>query len=415
MKFFKFLIKVGNNFFIDENRHIKISYSHLIEKFAKPFNFAPIYSGNSTYEFFINFLVGLLYDENIYLADLDLTPNEKTQLQNEIKYYNPLSKTGLTIQDMDDFLKKITESKSSIFLFTSGTTGQPKMVKHNIGNLIRNVKNGDKFKDNVWGLCYNPTHMAGIQVFFQAILNQNTIINLFNQPPDYIAQQINKHNITHLSATPTFYRLLTNNNYCFASVSHITFGGEKSSEDFQRKVQQIFPNAKMHNIYASTEAGSLLNSINDSFIIPEQYNDKIKIENNELFVHKSLLGESENLSEEWYNTGDLIEYIDDTKTFFRFLARKNEMINIGGYKVNPNEVEETIFLLPYIKKALVYGKKNSVTGNILICEIVTDNKYQNEKEIRSFLSEKLQDFKVPRIIKFVDDIQTTRTNKTKRT
>jgi len=91
------------------------------------------------------------------------------------------------------------------------------------------------------------------------------------------------------------------------------------------------------------------------------------------------------------------------------------MINVGGYKVNPLEVEDAIFELPGVRNVRVYSKSNSVLGNIICCEIVCDkNTTLNEASIRTFLQSKIQEFKIPRIIRFVNEISKTRTGKIKR-
>ena len=66
-------------------------------------------------------------------------------------------------------------------MFTSGTTGQPKKVVHSIQTLTRSVRRGEKYNNQIWAYAYNPTHMAGLQVFFQAFENLNTLINVFNR------------------------------------------------------------------------------------------------------------------------------------------------------------------------------------------------------------------------------------------
>jgi non-ribosomal peptide synthetase component E (peptide arylation enzyme) len=91
------------------------------------------------------------------------------------------------------------------------------------------------------------------------------------------------------------------------------------------------------------------------------------------------------------------------------------MINVGGYKVNPIEVEETLFLLPGIINARVYARNNSVLGKIICCEVVTEKKDLSEPAIRKFLQNRLQEYKIPRMIRFVDQISTSRTGKLKRT
>lgn len=116
---------------------------------------------------------------------------------------------------------------------------------------------------------------------------------------------------------------------------------------------------------------------------------------------------------EWYHTNDLIELIEKDPLKFRFLSRKSEMINVGGYKVNPSEVEEVVHSIPGVKEVKVYAKSNSVLGNIVCCDIVSTTKLE-ETAIRLYLQTKLQEYKIPRIIKFVNALETTRTGKLKR-
>ena len=90
------------------------------------------------------------------------------------------------------------------------------------------------------------------------------------------------------------------------------------------------------------------------------------------------------------------------------------MINVGGYKVNPLEVEEVMRNIPGIAAVRVYGKPNSVLGNILCCEVVKTKQELDESSIRSFLQTRLQEFKIPRMMVFVEHLLTTRSGKTKR-
>ena len=90
------------------------------------------------------------------------------------------------------------------------------------------------------------------------------------------------------------------------------------------------------------------------------------------------------------------------------------MINTGGYKVNPTEVEEVIRKITGVIDAFVFGKKNSLLGNVVVCEVIVSDKLLSEKKIRLYLQDRLQEFKVPRIIKFVESINTTRTGKISR-
>ena len=202
----------------------------------------------------------------------------------------------------------------------------------------------------------------------------------------------------------------------FPSVKRLTSGGERFDLNLFSNLQKIFTRAKILNVYASTEAGTLFASNGDLFKLKPENNPFVKIDNNELLIHKTLLGFSDTflLEGEWYRTGDQIEVVSESPLKFRFLSRKNEMINVGGYKVNPLEVEEVLNSHDSVLASKIHSKKNSVLGNILIADIKRKKDNLTEKEIRNFLQKKLQPFKIPRIINFVDQIELTRTGKIKR-
>jgi len=376
----------------------------------------PYLKTNNLYLYFLNLVKAIIANKPIVLIDFDINDFEIDGLNdNTINVSSPI--TPIQVSSFEDILKSIHESTSEISIFTSGTTGQPKKVIHTFQTLTRSVRISEKYNNQRWGFAYNPTHMAGLQVFFQAFLNMNTLFNIFNQSRNLIYKTIEKYSITHISATPTFYRLLLPVEKSYYSVKRITFGGEKSDRKLHDMMLSIFPNAKINNIYASTEAGSLFFAQNENFLIPSAISNKIKVKNNELLIHKSLLGKSDSFtfSGDYYHSGDLIEWINEEEGLFRFKSRKNELINIGGYKVNPTEVESVILEMPEILQVVVFGKQNSILGNILCAEvIIKELNNLTELSIRNFLKEKLQDFKIPRRIIFVNTLSITRTGKLKR-
>jgi acyl-coenzyme A synthetase/AMP-(fatty) acid ligase len=320
---------------------------------------------------------------------------------------------GKPVTGVTDMILKIRRAKDwNINLYTSGTTGIPKKVTHSFDSLTREIKVSRDRAEDIWGLAYNPMHMAGLQVFFQALLNGNSIINLFKLSKKNIYKLIEQFNITHISATATFYRQLLPCNKIFPSIKQITFGGEKYSDKVSGEIKKIFPNARILNIYASTEAGSLFTSNGDIFWIKDRYIPFVRVVDNELLIHKDILGEF-GLSGDWYHTGDMVEIININPLRFRFVARKNEIINVGGYNVSPHEVEEIISKYPKVKNVVVYGKPNSVLGNI-ICADIEAVASIGQKNIRLFLKDKLADYKIPRIINFVDKVEMTETGKVKR-
>ncbi|MBI5542147.1 MAG: acyl--CoA ligase [Bacteroidia bacterium] len=404
---------MNNLFFVDENSHTSFTYQYLLDYLNSANDYTPCYKNPNIGKYLLNLIKGLVSGSNIILVDNDISDNEIIKLEIEQKYFET-TKIKIDINNIDLIIERVKASNSEITLFTSGTTGTPKKVIHSVESLTRNIKINNKYSDNAWAYCYNPTHMAGLQVFFQAFFNKNSLIYLFSQKRENIFIQFNKYNITNISATPTFYRLLLPFQQAFNLISKVTFGGEKTDDSLIEKMKQFFPNAKFYNIYASTEVGSLLTSKGELFSIPEQYAGKIKIVDNELQIFKSLLAKSFQLADDWYYTGDLVQIVSEVPLLFKFNGRKTEMINSGGYKINPKEIEETIIQLPEVSYVKVFAKKNSVLGNIVCAEILFENNCKlTEEQIRTFLNTKLQDFKIPRIYKFIDKVEMTNNGKSK--
>jgi acyl-coenzyme A synthetase/AMP-(fatty) acid ligase len=355
----------------------------------------------------------LVNNLDITLLDSDFSDSELKQFGLFQLTSKKVAFNAVKLKSKEDLINRVEISKSIITIFTSGTTGLPQRVTHTIKSLTRMVRTGDKHLNKTWALAYNPSHIAGVQVILQALLNGNAIVNIYNNSTQQSDLLLDKYQVTHISATPTFYRMLVSSDKVQITVERCTLGGEKSDKIILNKVEKKFPMAKLNNIYASTEFGSILVSKNDAFSIPEEIKLLVKIKNNQLIIHSSLIADNEFTSDEWYPTGDIVEFIDEKDKFFRITGRISEIINIGGYNVNPIEIEESILSLNYIESVRVYGRDNSVMGKILCADIKSDIQIK-VPEIRKTLASKLQPFKIPRIIKQVGDISLTRTGKTKR-
>lgn len=397
-----------------------ITWDFLINDINNTFTYNLYCKSDNYYHVFRHIIISLIIGKEIILLDSDFTDSELVNLTgfSEYEEFAQLIDKGnfpvlRSKEELIDTLRNTFDDWKGT-LYTSGTTGIPKKVTHSFNSITRFVKISDRNTASIWGFAYNPTHMAGIQVFFQALLNGNPIVRLFGLNPDEIHREIRENGITHISATPTFYRLLLRSEETFQTVERITSGGEKFNEKTIMLLKRIFPNAKTTNVYASTEAGTLFASENDIFSIKPQYEQLIRVANEELLIHSSLIGFFDTNHEEWYNTGDLVETITEKPLKFRFISRINDIINVGGYKVNPLEVEETILTLPGIINVRVYSKSNSVLGSIICCEVICENKHISESSIRMYLQSKIQEYKIPRIIHFVDELSTTRTGKVKR-
>lgn len=395
-----------------------ITYENLIEDINKTKEINKYIFEKDPYEIFKQLITSIINGNKITLLDSDFSKEELKNLEITESELEKTYKNNNKVENIEDLFNKIEKNKDiwELTLYTSGTTGRPKKVRHNLHSLTRGVQVSEKYKNNIWAFAYNPTHLAGLQVFFQAFYNKNPLIFVFDMDRKLIEETLNRFQVTHISATPTFYRtVIPYFKNTVETIQRVTTGGEKYDETFENQLQKYFPNAKIRNVYALTEAGSLFSAKGEIFKISDRIKDKIKInENNELLIHKSLLGESEyfQLENDWYKTGDIVQKIDDNH--FKFISRKSEMINIGGYKVNPHEVENEIKKIDNVVDALVSARKNKITGNILTAQITLNenvDKKEMEQKIINHLRNKLQEWKIPRIIRFVDEIKLTRTGK----
>ncbi|QPA55078.1 class I adenylate-forming enzyme family protein [Lysinibacillus sphaericus] len=404
--------------------HNEISYTYekLLLDLSNKENESPyLYvKDNHPYDVFLGIIHSLLFDYPIEVLDGDFSDKEIIELGINVSELTLTTKLKerFIFQKIDEVMQRLKDIGNwQLTLYTSGTTGRPKKMSHSFHTLTRNVKMHRKFDNDVWAFAYNPTHMAGLQVFFQAFLNQNTLIYVFGESMKRASELIKDYEVTNISATATFYRnvlpYLQGNTY--SKVKRVTFGGEKFDLFLEDKLKDVFPNAKMINIYASTEAGSLFTTQRETFEIREEHLQWVKITTQkELCIHRSLLGHSASLllNDEWFHTGDLVEIIDETH--FKFLSRQSDMINVGGYKVNALEVESLLAQVPGVIDIVVKSKKNSVTGELLVADVIksddTDEK-ELKREIKQFAATHLQQWKVPRIIKFVDELPSTRTGK----
>lgn len=367
------------------------------------------------YDMFIELLVAFVSSAEAYLLDADFSDMELHSLGiSEADCEALLDVSDKQIfSDTQEMVSMITACGWRLWLYTSGTTGLPKKVCHSYNTLGRNVRCNKHHKDDIWAFAYRMSHMAGIQVLLQALINNNSMIYVFEDNPQDIVHILIEEKCSHISATPTFYRnLLPFIKKDIPCLKHITLGGERYDESLCNELKAVIKSAKIHNIYAATEIGSLLSSNGNTFSIPEKYKSLIRVSpDGELCIHKTLAGQFQ-CDGDWYNTHDLVETTDDGR--LRFISRKSDLINVGGYKVNPLEVEAIIQQIPEVKDCLVKGEKNSVLGTLLVADVVLQgnaDKKVVKRAIMGKLKYAVQEFKIPRMYHFVEHIEKTRSGK----
>ena len=392
-------------FYIDSSVGLCKSYADLLRDAAAMRNIPNTYWSVEIYDIFTVLIAAICND-----AEIALTQDSSIKSVDE-------SVSLHAFTELSKLQSKITNSHCKIGMVTSGTTGRAKSISHSITTLTRSVRFGDRHREDIWGLAFQPTSFAGLQVFFQAICNGNTMVRLAGLDASVIHDAIERHAVTHISATPTMMRLMCSDGAVHAGVHQITTGGEVADKSLIRQIKSTFPNAAYGNIYASTECGTLLHSHGDAFMVPENLADRIKVIDGELAVHKSLLADSMKLEtrDGFFATGDCVEVVANEPLTLRFTSRRGDWINVGGCKVNPHEVERMLVSMDGISDARVFGRKNSVTGNIVCCEIVrARGETISTADIRRCLEKMAASYMVPRIFEFVDVIGKTSTGKKSR-
>lgn len=341
----------------------------------------------------------------------------------KINYY--FNFKGLSVE-----VKVISEHVSDEYqrrwiLATSGTTGTPKLVSYELERLTGTAKTDiEKGGFYNWALVYDINRFAGLQVYFQSIRSGSklTILESHNNMSEIIDLLISTK-VNCLSATPSFYRkLLMEPSSHSIDLKRITLGGEIADQTILNTLKNIYQEAKIIHIYASTEAGvgfsvsdlkegfptSFLDELSD-----ESYSHpRIKLKDGTLWIrskHSSntaVSGLLEFDDDGYINTGDLVSILNDRVLF---MGRESGTINVGGNKVLPEEIERIVLKHDAVSECHVFGKKNSMMGMLVACNIVLKescvDSSQLKKDIQSFCYAQLDPFKVPALIKFVDEIE----------
>ena len=313
---------------------------------------------------------------------------------------------------------------------TSGTTNIPKLVSHTFESLTRtakiNIEKGENFR---WGLVFDIYRFSGIQVFLQSLLSGSTLI--MTDPSQSMSDMLTllaKNHTNALSATPSFWRkVLMTKESDMLNFERITLGGEIADNNILQALKQKYPKAKIVHIYASTEVGVGF-SVSDgkegfpvSYLNGELDSIEMKIDDNGLLwisppdKNQKYLSDAPMYDTEGYiNTGDLVKVSNDRVLF---LGRESGAINVGGNKVQPEEVETVLMNSGLISAAYVFAMKNPMMGSLVCADVVLKDeidKKEAKKILLSYCREHLEGFKVPAIVKFVNTIETTQSGKLKR-
>jgi acyl-CoA synthetase (AMP-forming)/AMP-acid ligase II len=312
-----------------------------------------------------------------------------------------------------------TKKNSGLILFSSGSSGVPKAMLHNLDFLIDSYSD-KKSKKLTFLIFLLFDHIGGINTLLNAIAMGCSIVIPESRDPEYISSLIEKLQINILPSSPTFLNLIlmskAHRKYSFNSLRLITYGTEPMPDELLKRLKAELPNIKLIQTFGTSETGIanvLSKSSSSNFIKFDDPNCEYKIVEGELWLRSKtqILGYLNSTNEKftsdgWFKTGDLVE--ESEGGFLRISGRSTDLINVGGLKVLPDEVESVLLEIEGIKDALVFSKKNPITGEIVAAQVVIDeniiDKNLLKSIIRSYCSKKLDSYKIPVYIEKVDSV-----------
>jgi acyl-coenzyme A synthetase/AMP-(fatty) acid ligase len=398
---------------------IKI-YKSILEKQIKPSSVVAILGD---YSFFnIALFFALFENKNIIVPITSTISKIQDEYISEAfcEYIIKTIKSDLDIQALEqneshEMIKSLKENQNSgLILFSSGSTGKPKAMIHNLDNLIDSYK--DKKAKSMNMLVFLMfDHIGGLNTLFNALCMGACLIIPKNRDAKNICELIQNYKIMVLPSSPTFLNLILisgeNKNYDLSSLRMITYGTEAMPESLLLKLKENFPKVKFLQTFGTSETGISTTSSKSSdslYMKIEDSNQEYKIVENELWLRSKtqVLGYlnasmDSFTSDGWFKTGDLVEELEDG--YLKIIGRSKEVINVGGQKVLPAEVESVILSMDEVDDCMVYSEANVITGQTVVCDVVLHEPKENIKKIiRLFCKDKLETFKIPTKVNVVE-------------
>lgn len=300
----------------------------------------------------------------------------------------------------------IDQELPGLVLFSSGSTGKSKAALHNFAALLEKFQTPRHRKCTLTFLLLD--HIGGINTLLYTLSNGGAIVTVENRDPEEVCRAIARHQVQTLPTSPTFLNLLliseAYRNHDLSSLELITYGTEVMPESTLQRIHAIFPSAQLLQTYGLSELGILRSKSKDSNSLwvkvgGEGYETKIVEGILWIRARSAMLGylnaPSPFDAEGWMNTQDAVEVDGE---YIRILGRRSEIINVGGQKVYPAEVESVLLQMENVRDAAVYGEANPITGNIVAARINLAEPEETgafKARLRAFCKERLATYKVP--------------------
>jgi acyl-CoA synthetase (AMP-forming)/AMP-acid ligase II len=312
-------------------------------------------------------------------------------------------------------LKSLTESGApGLVVFSSGSTGKPKGILHDFSKILEKFKTPRKTLRTLSFLQLD--HLGGINTLLYVLSNGGAVISMSDRSPAAIAEAVERHKIELLPVTPSFLNLFLvsgeHEKRDLSTLKIISYGTEVMPPATLEKVKSLFPNVLLQQTYGLSELGVLRTKSRDDGSLWVKVGGEgfqTKVVDGILWIkaQSAMLGylnaEQPFDAEGWFNTQDQVEVDGD---YLKILGRKSELINVGGQKVFPSEVEDVLIRVANVADAVVWGEKHFLMGNIVVAKVNLIDEEDAEaakKRIRAACKEHLSSYKIPAKIEISKD------------
>jgi acyl-coenzyme A synthetase/AMP-(fatty) acid ligase len=325
-----------------------------------------------------------------------------------------------------------TERATEWLMLTSGTSGAPKIVGHTLEGLTGAIVADGPARgaSPVWATFYDIRRYGGLQIFLRAIIGGGSMVLSEPAEPvaDYVAR-LREKVVTHISGTPSHWRkLLMSGSASDFSPRYVRLSGEIADQAVLDGLSRAFPAASIGHAYASTEAGVGF-AVNDGLegfpadmIGVNRDGVEMKIEDGSLRIrskrtaHAYVGRQAVALTDAqgFVDTGDMVERRGDR---YHFVGRRGGIINIGGLKVHPEEIEAVINRHAEVRMSRARSRRSPITGAIVVADVILadGDSASRSDEIRSQIladcRASLASHKVPAVIRFVASLDVTAAGK----
>ncbi len=332
--------------------------------------------------------------------------------------------------------KPKTERATEWLMLTSGTSGVPKIVSHTLEGLTGAIIADGPMRSQsaVWATFYDIRRYGGLQIFLRAVIGGGSMV--LSEPGEAIADHVVRlaaRGVTHISGTPSHWRkLLMSGAAAQFAPRYVRLSGEIADQAVLDGLKAAFPAASIGHAYASTEAGVGF-AVNDGLegfaadMVGNTRNGvEMKIVDGSLRIRSkraahAYIGRNAaplTDSDGFVDTGDMVELRGDR---YHFVGRRGGIINIGGLKVHPEEIEAVINRHPDVRMSRARSRRSPITGGIVVADVILADGTApgREGEIRDQIlgqcRAELASHKVPAVIRFVPTLDVTPAGKLART